>query len=137
MELDMKKVFKHITVLGGFVAIAALALMASPDASAFSIYEGLYAAHGSGQPTELFGVDGIFSTITNILLFVVGALSVVMLIVGGLRYVISGGNNASVTAAKNTVLYAIVGLVIAFLAYAIINFLLSSLSGSGAGYTNV
>lgn len=131
------KITKHIPLLMSIAAVATLSLAISPEVSAFSIYEGLHAAHGSGQPTELFGMDGIFSTITNILLFVVGALAVVMLIVGGLRYVISGGNNASVTAAKNTVLYAIVGLVIAFLAYAVINFLLSSLSGGGAGYTNV
>ena len=63
---------------------------------------------------------------------------VIMLIVGGLRYAISGGNAATVTAAKNTILYAIVGLVIAFLSYAAISFVMEALgSASGGGYTNV
>lgn len=133
----MKRLLHHMTTLGLLIAIGAVFLLPS-DASAYSLYEGIKAAHGVGQPTVLFGMNGIFTTITNVLLFVVGALSVIMLIVGGLRYVISGGNNTAVTAAKNTVLYAIVGLVIAFLAYAAINFILGSLAGAGtSGYTNV
>jgi len=108
------------------------------DSSALSLMEGVNAARGSSQPADLFGSNGIFTTITNILLFVVGALSVIMLIIGGLRYVISGGNSTAVTAAKNTILYAIVGLVIAFLAFAAINFVISSLApGSVSGGTNV
>ena len=132
----MKSITKQLVLSAVLVSIG-LVLVSTSNVTAYSIYDGLNAAHGTGQPTELFGVDGIFSTITNILLFVVGALSVVMLIVGGLRYVVSGGNNASITAAKNTVLYAVVGLIIAFLAYAAINFILDSLTGAGAGYTNV
>jgi hypothetical protein len=132
----MKSITKQL-VLSAILVSLGLVLVGTSNASAFSIYEGLNAAHGTGQPTVLFGVDGIFSTITNILLFVIGALSVIMLIIGGLRYVVSGGNNTSITAAKNTVLYAVVGLIIAFLAYAAINFILGSLSGTGAGYTNV
>ena len=60
-----------------------------------------------------------------------------MLIIGGIRYVISGGNSAAVTAAKNTILYAIVGLIIALFAYAIVNFVIGSLTGGGTGGTNV
>ena len=60
-----------------------------------------------------------------------------MIIVGGLRYVVSGGNTASVTAAKNTILYAIVGIVVALLAYAIINFVLGSLLPGANSGTNV
>ena len=59
-----------------------------------------------------------------------------MLIYGGMRYVMSQGDAGAVNNAKNTILYAIVGLVVAILAYAIVNFVLSSLgvgddSGSG------
>jgi hypothetical protein len=66
-------------------------------------------------------VDSLVGTIVNVLLFVIGAIAVVMLIWGGIRYTTSAGNSASVTAAKNTILYSIVGLVIAFLAFAIVN----------------
>lgn len=60
-----------------------------------------------------------------------------MIIIGGLRYVTSGGNPSSVTGAKNTIMYAIVGLVVAFLAFAAINFVLGSLTNSGVGGTNI
>jgi hypothetical protein len=45
-----------------------------------------------------------------------------MLIVGGLRYITSNGDAQGATSAKNTILYAIIGLIVAILAYAIINF---------------
>ena len=54
----------------------------------------------------------------------------IMLIIGGIRYVISGGDSKKVTDAKNTVLYAIIGLVIAFLAFAIVNFVITALPNS-------
>jgi len=61
---------------------------------------------------------------------VIGAICVIMLIWGGIRYTTSAGNSANVTSAKNTIMYAIIGLIIAFLAYAIVNWVLGSLSGA-------
>ena len=99
---------------------------------------GADAARGADQATNLFGASGIFTTITNLLLFVIGAIAVIMIVIGGLRYVLSGGNSSSISAAKNTILYAVIGLVVALLAYAVIHFVLSSFAGSGAsGGTNV
>jgi hypothetical protein len=123
-----------VSMTGLFSVVNPHALYAIAD---MSIKAGVNAAHGTDQPTQLFGAGGIFTTITNVLLFVVGALSVVMVIVGGLRYVVSGGNSTAITGAKNTILYAIVGIIVAFLAYAAVNFLLGSLSGSGSTGTNV
>lgn len=109
-----------------------------PSLIAYSLLEGVNAAHGTDQPTDLFGSTGVITNLTNVLLFVVGALAVIMIIVGGLRYVVSGGNTTAVTAARNTILYALVGLIIAFLAFAAINFVLGNLTpGGGAGYTDV
>ncbi len=65
--------------------------------------------------------DNLVATIVNTLLFVVGAISVIMVIVGGIFYVTSHGDSGNITKAKNTILYAIVGMIVAFLAYAIIN----------------
>ena len=102
------------------------------------ILAGASAAKGDGQPIDLFGTTGIFTTVTNVMLFIVGALSVLMLIIGGLRYVVSGGNATAITNAKNTVLYAIVGLIVSLLAFAAINFVLTTLtSGIGTGATNL
>jgi hypothetical protein len=135
----MREVLKRIQpILLAIVFVALAALSIGGDASAYSLQEGVNAARGSSQPADLFGAGGVITTITNMLLFVVGALSVIMIIVGGLRYVISGGNTASVTAARNTILYAVVGLIIAFLAFAAVNFVLGTVTpGSGAGYTDV
>ncbi len=121
------------------IAIVLLAtVIFTPDLSAYSLQEGVNAAKGTNQPADLFGTTGVITTLTNTLLFIVGALSVIMIIVGGLRYVVSGGNSTAVTAAKNTILYAIVGLIIAFLAFAAINFVLGTIApGSGAGYTDI
>ena len=132
----MKKII--ITTTGFILALAAVILATvEPAAAQSAIQEGVQAARGDGVPTALLGDTGIVTTVTNVLLFIAGALAVIMLIWGGLRYTISGGNSASVTAAKNTVLYAIVGLIIAFLAFAAVNFVLGAITpGSSAGFTN-
>ena len=95
------------------------------------VVAGARAAQVKGLPTELFGATGVFTMLSNTLLFIVGALSVLMLVVGGLRYVISAGDATKVTAAKNTILYAIVGLIVVLLAYALIDFVLYSLMPGG------
>jgi len=106
-------------------------LFFTTSVSAVTIMDGVNAAQGTGVPGSLFGDTGIITTITNVLLFVAGGLAVIMIIIGGLRYVTSAGNASSVTAAKNTILYAIVGLVVAFLAYAAVNFVLSWITTGG------
>ena len=135
----MKKLHRHAAVIGIFAA-AFLTLWIAPQTHAafdLSMIDGANSARGLDQATDLFGATGIFTTVSNVMLFIVGALSVIMIVIGGLRYVISGGNTANVTAAKNTILYAIVGLVVSMLAYAAINFVISSLMGGGASGTNV
>lgn len=69
-------------------------------------------------------VEGIIATVVNILSWVIGVAAVVMLIIGGLRYVVSGGDANSVSSAKNTILYALVGVVVAALAQALVQFVL-------------
>ena len=90
---------------------------------------GINCAQGADQPSSLFGGDdSVFTTIVNVLLFIIGAISVIMLIIGGIRYTVSGGDSGSVTAAKNTILYAVIGLLVAFFAYAIINWVLGAVA---------
>lgn len=83
-------------------------------------------SRGEGQSESLTGETGVFRTVTNILLFIIGAVAVIMLVIGGIRYTISGGDQNQVTAAKNTILYAIIGIVVAILAYAAVNFVIGS-----------
>jgi ABC-type Fe3+ transport system permease subunit len=76
------------------------------------------------------GLTSLFRTVVNILLFLVGSLAVIMLVIGGLRYVTSNGDQNAVTSAKNTILYAIIGIVVAFLAYAAVNFVITQLQNA-------
>jgi hypothetical protein len=65
------------------------------------------------------------TTIVNILLFLLGAIAVVMIVIGGIRYATSNGEQSAIASAKNTILYAVIGLIVAILAYAIVNFVIS------------
>jgi len=60
--------------------------------------------------------------IINVLLYIVGAISVLAIIIGGIMYTTSAGAAAQVTKAKNMVLYAVIGLVLALAALAIVQF---------------
>jgi hypothetical protein len=61
----------------------------------------------------------------NALFVVAGALSVVFIVVGGLRYVMSNGEPKDIEAAKNTIMYAVLGLIISLLSFGIVNFVIS------------
>lgn len=135
-------------IFGGIILASALAFVTiftpiTPSASAvtddegtiscgtdtYTIENGVDCTRGEGTPTQLFGGSGsIFTTIVNVLLFIIGAISVIMLIIGGIRYTISNGDTGAVTSAKNTILYAVVGLIIAFLAFAIVNWVLGAVT---------
>ena len=122
----MKSVLKLVLSIA-FSGIIALAGVSS--VSAMTLQEGAEAARCDGCPADLFGDTGVFKQVTNTILYIVGIIAVIMLIIGGIRYVISGGDAKKVTDAKNTVLYAIIGLIIAFLAFAIVNFVITALPG--------
>jgi hypothetical protein len=83
-------------------------------------------ARPTGVPAQLFGEGSIFQTIANVLIFLVGTAAVIFLIIGGLRYVLSQGNASAVEGAKNTILYAIIGIIVAVMAFAIVNFVLTN-----------
>lgn len=127
-------VFAPVLALGFTVAAAPVSYAADPD-PAFNqgITDGAGNAQGKDQATCLFGNEdescegnGIFKTVTNVLLFIIGAVSVIMLIIGGIRYTVSAGDSSAVTAAKNTIMYAIIGIIVAILAFAVVNFVITS-----------
>ncbi len=108
--------------LAGIVALSAvsprIALAACNTAQ--GVQGGIDCGPVSAKPLQSSVKD-----VTNTLLWIVGVASVIMLIVGGLRYVLSGGDPKNTQAAKDTILYAAIGIVVALLAYAIANFVLS------------
>jgi heme/copper-type cytochrome/quinol oxidase subunit 2 len=129
-------------------AIAALALMFAPAVPAFAqdtaqqqINAGLCTGSNlqfsentstadcsTSDATER--VNNLIHTIVNLLSAVVGIVAVIMIIFGGLRYITSGGNDSSVTGAKNTILYAIIGLIIVALAQVLVRFTLNKVTNS-------
>jgi hypothetical protein len=75
---------------------------------------------GGGDITKVFG------NLTRALIFLIGSISVVMIIVGGLRYVLSNGDSKGAESARNTILYAVIGVIIAISALGIVNFVTST-----------
>ncbi len=83
----------------------------------------LTAPSSLGGPSD-FG--SLIQTVTNLLLSIAGIVSVLFIIVGGIMYATSAGNDSQVQKAKSTITSAVIGLIIAILSYAIVNFLLGS-----------
>ena len=135
----MKRLF--LFIIGSIVTVAVgAALLGAPVGAQLGqggAQGGVDAARGEGVPTNLTnGDDSLVSLIINVMLYAIGVVSVVMLIIGGFRYVVSGGQKEAVTAAKNTILYAIIGLLVAIFAYPIIKFIVDIATGGSTG-TNV
>jgi ABC-type Fe3+ transport system permease subunit len=71
------------------------------------------------------GVDSVVRAAVAVLSYVVGAAAVIMIVVSGLRYITSSGDSAKVTAAKTTLIYALIGVAIAALAQLLVHFALN------------
>lgn len=76
-----------------------------------------------GNKTDL---NASVTQIINLMLFLIGVISVIVIIIGGIRYTTSAGDQGAVQSAKNTILYAVIGLIVAILAYAIVNFVVKT-----------
>ena len=82
----------------------------------------------SDQQTDpIAGPNGILTKAVSLLSFVIGVAAVIMIIIGGIRFIISGGDATKVATAKSTILYAVIGLAVAAMARAIVIFVLNKL----------
>ncbi|HET7630577.1 MAG TPA: pilin [Candidatus Saccharimonadales bacterium] len=81
----------------------------------------------SNQKSDKNSLSNILHTVINVLLVVAGLVAVLFIIIGGLRYVFSAGDASATKSAKDTIIYAIIGLILAVLAYGIVNFVVSRL----------
>jgi len=132
MNSGMKNIKK--TILGAILAFAFLLSIAvlTPElasaAASDDIQCGVNAAAGADgcapDPDASATLDSTVKSVINILSILVGVFAVVMILVAGFRYITSGGDSAKVTSAKNTLVYAIIGLIIAALAQVIVKFVL-------------
>lgn len=119
-------VFASAALLAGGLAVAPVYAAGTCDTNA-----GLGGAvssdcsQGQNTPTNLFGDGGIVTTVINTMLFIVGILSVIMIIYAGIRYTTAHGDKSQVEGAKSTLMYAIVGLIVSIIAYAVVNWVVS------------
>ena len=128
---------KKVAFLAGILtlplfAFGAIALDSQPalaQGTSEGARGGVNASNTGNVPENIDGNDGLVTTVVNILLWAIGLISVIMIIIGGIRYATSNGDSNAVTAAKNTIMYAVIGLVIAIFAYAIVNFVLVQITG--------
>lgn len=110
-------------VLGGLSLVAPVATAAiDPKAE---VQAGIDKAGGGSTTTA--DLPTLIQNIINVLLFIAGAVAVIMIILGAIRYITSNGDQADVKAAKDTILYSVIGLVVAIMAFAIVNFVVSKL----------
>ena len=83
--------------------------------------------NGAGCGTQTGqSFNDLLTKIVNIISASVGVVAVIMIIVGGFKYITSGGESSNVSGAKNTIIYAIIGLVIVALAQVIVRFVINS-----------
>ena len=128
LRLLIVAVLAVISMSAGATVINSEIVSAQPKAEVCKGSGGVWAGgkctYPAGTNSDL---SGFIKNIVNILLYVVGAVAVLMLVIGGLRYVLSGGDASQTKAAKDTILYSIIGIIVAFAAYAIVNFVLTNI----------
>lgn len=123
------KQFKLILASLAFVVLSATAVLTpATNVGAVNAIQDACSTSGSGD-NPICNTSGdeapeFVGTLVNVLLFIIGALAVVMIIWGGIAYTTSAGDSGRVKKAKDTLMYAIIGLIVAFLAYAIVNWVL-------------
>lgn len=122
-----------------YLIASLMVAMAGAVATVAPVSAGTYCPNGTYVDGDLTACDTIgdegtrgndlmktLNIIINVAIGVIGFLAVVMIIVGGVQYTTSAGDAGKVTKAKNTIMYGVIGLVIALLAFAIVNFVLTN-----------
>lgn len=120
-------------VLASFLLFFTLATAAQP-VGATNVFKGACNQAGTGSSSAcsdqtknnpLTGNKGVLRRVTRIVAVITGSVAVIMMLAGGLMYIFSGGDPSKVSSAKNTVIYAAVGLVVIVLGQALIAFIIS------------
>lgn len=134
----IQKIKAKLMILAAALMFALPAVM--PAVATAQIREGLC----SGAELETSGTarcgaadvgsfQATLERIVNILSIIIGVVAVIMIIFGGFRYITSGGDSTRVGNAKNTLIYAIIGLIIVALAQVIVRFVLNTTNDTVPG----
>ena len=140
----MSQIFRRITLLAapllivlglGFATLTPVTVQADdppppPPPPKSHIQDGLKAAGGSDADVDTSDKGTFRSTlqkIINILLFIIGIIAVIVIVVSGIQYATSGGNADQASRAKNGIIFAVVGIIVAVMAYAIVGFVIGNI----------
>jgi hypothetical protein len=109
-----------------FAMFAGSAFIFTPQtqAQAGLACEGISGGNGSCESDDGPDADSIVKTAINYLSIVAGIIAVIMLIIGGLKFITSGGDASKVSSARSTILYAIIGVVIAVVGQLFVQFVI-------------
>ena len=116
---NMRRILKNI-ICGLALSTVLVAAPVAVESASAQVQDGLNMTKTAD--TQNTSVNTLIRNVINILLWAIGIVSVIMIIIGGFRYATSNGDSNQVSAAKNTIMYAVIGLVIAIFAYAIVKF---------------
>lgn len=125
---NMKKISKMLATGMSAVMLGFLYSKSVLAGSYENITAGLDKTQDAAGGLEM---NGVIKTIITTMLFVVGILAVIMIIYGGIRYVTAHGDKTQVASAKDTVVYAVVGLVVAIVAYALVDWVVNLFQAKG------
>lgn len=99
-----------------------------PGSASAQVSDGINTATTSEMKGKsIDGDGGLIKTVVNVLLWAVGILSVIMIIFSGFRYITSAGDASKTKSAQSTLTYSVVGLIVAIMAYAIVNMVINRL----------
>jgi hypothetical protein len=125
----MKRV-KQLFIAGVMAMTLGLVAVAPPVGAINAVQDSCSKTGTSGNLIcNAAGSDNATSmvkSVINTLLYALGIVAVIVIIIGAFKYVTSAGDAASIASAKNTILYAVVGLIVAILAYTIVHFVTSN-----------
>ena len=125
----MKKSIISIAIMTCAVFGASVLSTASlPGSASAQVSEGINTATTSEMKGKsIDGDKGLIKTVVNVLLWAVGVLSVIMIIFSGFRYITSAGDASKTKSAQSTLIYSVVGLIVAIMAWAIVNMVINRL----------
>ncbi|MBU1992239.1 MAG: hypothetical protein ABH856_02190 [Patescibacteria group bacterium] len=129
----MAKTLKQFLLVAGLMVVGLLLVGYAPAALAAMIGAG----DAPGNIVEATGGEAsarsLIVNIINFFLFFLGLIATIMIIYGGVTYVTAGGEQEKIESAKKIIMYAVIGIIIVLLSFAIVNTILQSGTGSEAG----
>lgn len=136
-----KSLIKNLAITGGMLMLAFAPAVLVPTAAHAAVDIGDCLSQGSnlstGNGTDCdpgdtsagtSKIQSIVTTIINIFSVIVGIVAVIMIIWGGFKYITSGGDSGNITSAKNTIIYAVIGLVVVALSQFLVQFVLEQVT---------